>query len=234
MARRSTSSKPRAREVLNAPAYTIGEAAHHLRLPVATARSWLMGRPYQTGAGRRRFEPLIEIADQKKAMLSFRNLVELHVLSAIRREHQVRLPVVRAAIDYLKKRLQSPHPLADQQMSTDGIDLFVEHYGKLINASRQGQTAMKAVLGDFLERIERDPRGVAIRLYPFSGRQETRVVVIDPAVRFGRPCLRDTGIPTDVIVDRFDAGDTIAEIAQDYGCEARQIEEAIRFERSAA
>lgn len=215
-------------------AYTVTEAAHHLRLPLSTVRSWAVGRPYETASGTRRFLPVIEVADRRKLLLSFRNLVELHVLSAIRRKHAVRLKEVRSAIQFLRRQLGTRHPLADQEMSTDGTDLFIERYGGLVNAAQEGQMAMKAALEGCLERIERDPEGLAIRLFPYSGRPDARVIVIDPGVRFGRPCVAGTGVATDVIVDRFDAGDTIDEIARDYGRPARDIEEAIRFEKAAA
>lgn len=215
------------------PAYTISEAAHHLRLPPATVRTWLLGRNYKTAEGTKRFLPVISIADHDERMLSFRNLVEVHVLSAIRREHRVRLREVRKAILYLKKQLGIEHPLADRQMSTDGTDLFIEHYGKLVAVSRDGQMAIKVVLAEHLDRIERNPGGVAVRLFPFSGRPDARAVVIDPRVKFGRPCISGTGIPTDIVAGRFQAGDTIEEIATDYGRPAKDIEEAIRFEKAA-
>jgi hypothetical protein len=66
-------------------AYSIGEAAHYLRIPVATLRSWVRGRFYPTEHGRRFFKPLIELPDPNLGSLSFVNLVEAHVLDAIRR-----------------------------------------------------------------------------------------------------------------------------------------------------
>jgi len=231
---RDQQSKQRGpQDVLDLPAYTIRETAHHLRLPVTTVRDWLLGRTYPTTEGKRRALPVIKIADRKDNMLSFRNLVEVHVLSAIRREHKVRLREVRKAIQFLKKELDTEHPLADQQMSTDGTDLFIDLYGKLVTVSLDGQMAIREVIAEHLDRIERNPRGVAIRLFPFSGRPEARAVVIDPMLKFGRPCISGTGIPTDIIAGRFQAGDTIEEIAADYGRPATDIEEAIRFEKAA-
>lgn len=192
-----------------------------------------MGREYPTTSGPRTFEPVILVADPAERLLSFRNLVEVHVLSAIRRKHQVRLQEVRGAVEYLRKHFQSQHPLADQEMKTDGINLFIEQYGKLVNVSREGQLAMREVLSDHLDRIERDPKGIAIRLYPFSGRPERRTVAIDPRVKYGRPCIIGTGIPTDIIAGRFTSGDSIKEIADDYGRPSEDIEEAIRFENAA-
>jgi uncharacterized protein (DUF433 family) len=40
-----------------------------------------------------------------------------------------------------------------------------------------------------------------------------------------------TGIPTDVVAQRFDAGEKIESIAGDYEITPQQIEDAIRYER---
>jgi hypothetical protein len=84
---------------------------------------------------------------------------ETHVLSAIRREHRVRLDRVRAAIDYLRERFHIDHPLAEYVFETDGIDLFVDKYGQLINVSRHGQLEMNQLIAVYLRRIERDRSG---------------------------------------------------------------------------
>ncbi len=138
------------------PAYSISEAAHYLRIPQATLRSWVAGRYYPTAHGRKFFKPIIDLADKDRCLLSFLNLVEAHVLDAIRREHGVSLPKVRTALNYLKKRLPSQHPLADQKFETDGSSLFIEKYGQLINLSQEGQLAVRSMLAAHLRRIERD------------------------------------------------------------------------------
>ena len=51
----------------------------------------VVGRPYPTGVGTRFFEPLILLPDPNRPLLSFMNVVEVHVLDAIRRQHQIRL-----------------------------------------------------------------------------------------------------------------------------------------------
>jgi uncharacterized protein (DUF433 family) len=55
-------------------------------------------------------------------------------------------------------------------------------------------------------------------------------VVIDPRVQFGRPVLVGTGIPTEVIADRFKAGEALDDLARDYGRTPDEIQEAIRAE----
>jgi uncharacterized protein (DUF433 family) len=183
--------------------------------------------------GSRFFEPIISIADKNLYLLSFMNLVEAHVLDAIRREHRIPLPKVRTALEYVERKFPSEHPLATQQFQTDGLDLFIERYGQLINISLAGQLALRRLMEAHLKRIERDPSGLPNRLYPFIRKHdidEPRVVVIDPFISFGRPILAGTGIPTAVIADRYKAGECIDELAEDYGRDRLEIEEAIRSE----
>ncbi|MGH9863440.1 MAG: DUF433 domain-containing protein [Candidatus Acidiferrales bacterium] len=215
------------------PAYSIAEGAHYLRMPKATLRSWVVGRFYATEAGRRFFRPLIVPPDNGANLLSFMNLVEAHVLDAIRREHEIPLGKVRKALEYLKRQFPSQHPLADQRFETDGLDLFVEKYGQLINLSQGGQLAIRNLLQAHLRRVEWDESGFAVRLYPYTRKrepEEPKVVVIDPFVSFGRPILVGTGIPTSVIAERYKAGESIEQLAGDYGRKQLEIEEAIRCE----
>jgi hypothetical protein len=88
--------------------------------------------------------------------LSFLNLVEAHVLAAIRRQHHVPLPKVRQALVYVSKKMDTHRPLAESEFQTDGVDLFLEKLGSLVNVTREGQTEMKDVIRDHLKRIERD------------------------------------------------------------------------------
>lgn len=202
-------------------------------VPQATVRSWVMGRPYPTKKGRRYFNPVVEIPAGASRTLSFINLVEVHVLDAIRREHRVPLDKIRIAMDYLRKHFGSEHPLAEERFATDGVDLFVHKYGELINVSRDGQLAIKSLLEAYLRRIDRDPQGVARRLYPFTRKrsvEEPKAIVIDPYISFGRPVLAGTGIATSVVAERYKAGDSIEQLCSDYGRKRLEIEEAIRCE----
>jgi uncharacterized protein (DUF433 family) len=220
------------------PAYAVAEAAHYLRMPEETLRSWVAGRLYSAAGQSKRSRPLIHLDDPQKQYLSFINLVEAHVLAAIRRRHGVRLPKVRKALDYMQRQFHVQRPLIEQAFQTDGLDLFVEHYGELINASREGQRAMKEIIGRYLQRIERYSKGFPIKLYPFTRDTEAeatpasdpRVVVMNPAVSFGRPVVAGTGIPVSSIYERYRAGDSVADLAQDFRLEISAIEEAIRCE----
>ena len=211
------------------PAYSVAEVAHYLNLPRSTVRYWATGKDSSPA--------LIEVADTNPVALSFLNLVELHVLAAIRRKHAVPMPKVRHAIDYLRENTQDEsdqlHPLISKQLQTDGLDLFIEQYGRLVNISSAGQLAMRVIIEAALRRIERDRRGIPIKLYPFTRsnvNDAPAMVVIDPTLSAGRPVITGTGLATEVITERYKAGETVAELAEDYDREEAEIEEAIRCE----
>lgn len=228
-----TRRENRRTEVLDMPSYGIPEAARCLLIPVTTLRAWVLGQHYESAGGRRLFAPPLKIAQRTPPLLSFLNLVEAHVLDGIRRHHGVTLQNVRKALVYLEKHFPSEHPLADRRFETDGLDLFIEQYGKLINISREGQVTMRDLVAAYLRRVERDPKGVPIRLFPYTRHREPEEpmsVVIDPRVSFGRPVLAGTGIATEIVAERYKAGKSMDDLADDYGRRREEIEEAIRYE----
>ena len=155
-------------DVRELPAYGVAEAAHYLLVPRATLRSWVAGMSYGSNDERRFFKPVIQPAATSPVALSFINLIEAHVLAAIRRKHRVDMKAVRRAIDFLKHQFGSKHPLADHKFETNGVDLFVERYGELMSVSQGGQLAVRELLQAHLRRIEWDTKGMPLRLYPFT------------------------------------------------------------------
>lgn len=228
-------------QILDVPLYSVFEASRYLQIPENTLRSWVSGRAYPLRAGgSRRSEPVVALADPENSRLSFNNLTEAHVLDALRRQYQVELPQIRRAVNYLREQFRTPHPLVHHQMLTDRKHVFVEAAGlkDVINASKHGQLAMRNVIGLHLERVEWDKDGFVARLYPFTRSRRTpaeeaqqpRLVTMDPRVEFGRPVLKSSAVPTAVIADRYKAGESIADLAEDYGEEPLNIEEAVRCE----
>jgi uncharacterized protein (DUF433 family) len=179
---------------------------------------------------------LVQPAGSEPTALSFVNLVELHVLAALRRRHQVPMQQIRPAIDYLQDKLAVRHPLARRELLTDGLSIFAEHLGSLLNLSAQGQIAIRDIMEAYLERVEHDEAGLAYRYYPYSrgdGRQAPKLIMIDPGIAFGRPVIAGSAVRTAVIAKFVKAGETISDLAADYRLQPAQIEEAVRYELAA-
>ena len=83
--------------------------------------------------------------------------------------------------------------------------------------------------------MERDESALPFRLYPLpSGwSQGTKTIVIDPRISFGRPTIAGSGISTEALISRIDAGETVDVLAADYGLRTAQIHDAVLYERAA-
>lgn len=227
------------------PLYGFADTARYLKLHINTLRSWVYGRTYYAENKIRKSLPVIQLPDKNKPLLSFMNLVEVHVLSAITRVHKVQFKKVRLALEYLEEKSLSKHPLADTEFWTDEFDLFIEKSGDLICASRDGQIIMQEVIEQYLLRVDRDVDLSAFRIYPFSKEilfsslrekpkstleKAPKNISIEPLIAFGRPTIAGTGVATNVIAGRFKAGEKVENLANDYEITEAQVQEAIDYE----
>jgi uncharacterized protein (DUF433 family) len=218
-------------DIYNTPTYSVTDASRYLNIPLATLSTWLNGRKYNTKQGKQEFLPLIQRPSAQMSQLSFTNLIEAHILRVIRTIHNISLDKVRITLDYISERFKNNHPLATKEFSTDGVDLFLEEVGHLVNVSRSGQLAMKEILQQLLTRVEWDENNLATRLYPeLDHINDGKILIIDPHISFGKPIIQGTGVPTKAIAQLYDAGDSIEDIAEDYNCKVIDIKQAILFE----
>ena len=212
---------------LEIPNYGMVDAARYLHVPHSTLQFWTSGR-----------DPIMELAHATRPpMLSFKNLVECYVVQGIRTIHKVRLPKIRRAAAWMRAHLPSRHPLADYDLESDGVDLFLEIDRTLFNLSLSGNAAFRPMLEAHLRRVERNAAGMAERLFPYKtlaqmnmAQDAPRFIVIDPLVSFGRPILKDSGIASSVLAGRFKAGDDYSVLARSYGLEEAQVQEAVEWE----
>jgi len=119
-------------------------------------------------------------------LLTFYNLVEAFVLATMRRDANVELPVVRASVELVRDKLKVSRPLLMEDFYTDGVSLLVDSGVSVVDASRQGQLAMREVVAASLQRIDRDEHGLAARLYPWrQSVDEDRVIELEPRRALG-------------------------------------------------
>lgn len=208
------------------PVYSLAEVAFFLGIPKTTLHSWTRARKDKKG---HLLESLIEPADRQQCLFSFFNLIEAHILSVTTKVHGVKVASIRRAIRELREAgmATGPHPLLSREFHTDGKDLFLKLIESTVNLSRGGQLAIKPILDEYLERIERDDAFKPKKLYP--ARQFNKVISITPSVSSGRPIIDKTGIPVIAVWGRFQAGDSVEVIAEDYDIAETQVEGAIKY-----
>jgi uncharacterized protein (DUF433 family) len=54
-------------------------------------------------------------------------------------------------------------------------------------------------------------------------------ITADPAVRFGKPVIRGTRVPADVLVARVATGMEIKKVAEEYGLEETDVYNALHY-----
>ena len=208
------------------PAYGVSEAAVYVKVPYNTLRYWL-------GSGK--LPPIIQPAGSNPVRLSFMNLLESHALAAMRNLYNLKLPTVRSALRKIGGEVpRQSHPLVTQVFLTDRKDLFIERMGRLLNVSANWQQLNLDFYRMYLERVETDPKGL-FRFFPFVVEprpSEPKTIEINPMIGFGKPVIAGTGISTAIIASRFNARESIAALAEEYGRTPQEIEEANRWERS--
>lgn len=210
--------------VLDTPNYSPAEASRYFHISSSTLSYWTE-EP----------NPLIPLSPE--GMLSFKNMVELYVLEGLRSIYNVRTRQIRRAVEYLLSSEKSRHPLADYDIETDGK--YVQFYEgtRLLNASLMGQYEFNDVVKCYLHRVERDPHGVAQRIFPYTKREQLdtgqappKTIEINPGVCFGLPVLAGSRITTGFLASRYRGGDSVLAIATSYGRPTTAIKEAIEWE----
>jgi len=216
--------------------YTPADAAWYLDINPQTLGTWLWGRNYPTTAGERFFEPLIEPADKENKLLSFFNLAELHVLAATRYQHDVKIKTVRAAMDTVMERYPSRHPLLSIDFKTNGIDLFAQRVDEDENLSTPGQLNFKSIMDLFLEHVVRDEHDLVKKIFPLiAGQPDDRIISITYGISSSQPVIDGSGVPAWLIHSRYEGGEGIDSIADDFDLPIAKIKRAVDyFEQRAA
>ncbi len=163
--------------------------------------------------------------------LSFNNIIEAYTLRALRTKHKVSIEAAREAIDFAERTFSIDRLFICPELRTGAGELFLEQYGGLIKLNEAGQRAMKLILKDHLNRIELDDLHIPARLYPAT--TDTKIIMMDPRIAFGRPIIARRGNSTAAIINRINAHESEKEIAEDYGLTLEEANAALVYEQAA-
>jgi len=170
--------------------------------------------------------------------MPFIGFAEAYVLSAFRRAG-VPMQRIRPAVEVLTSTIGVEHALASEKLYTDGAEVLFDYASSHEDKDllelvvvRTGQRQFTAVVKDYLKRIHYGNDGWADRVrLPIYKQVE---VVVDPRRGFGLPILVHGGARVEDVVDRFEAGDSMADIAEDFGVSRDEVEDVVRGTRRAA
>jgi uncharacterized protein (DUF433 family) len=205
------------------PLFTLPQCATYLQTPLSTLHAW--ARP-KDGA------PLVTVrpAGGRHATVPFVGFAEAFVLGALRKAG-VPMQRIRPAVKRLNDEIGLDHALVSQRVYTDGAELIFDYASssddeELLTVVRTGQEHLAEVIRNYLQRITYGDDGWAARLRLPAYRHAE--VTVDPSQAFGQPLVVHGGARVEDLVDRFKAGDGVAEIAADFDVPSAEVEDVIR------
>ena len=210
------------RRRLYLPAYQTSDAARYSGVAAQTVTHWHHGDGW--------LGPALP-GHQKRKHLSYLQLVEVAFVATFR-TLGVSLQRIRKARTYAAQVLNAEYPFAEYKWLTEGhhamlnlIDVDDDaSMGSLIVGDAHGQIAWQEMVGARFSQFDYEEDTALI--WHVKGRESP--VVIDPRISFGAPTVR--GIPTWVLKGRWSAGESVADIKDDFGLGEEEITHGLAFE----
>jgi len=215
--------------VKTVPAYSLASAARLIGSKPSTLRAWFRGRDYTVSGEKRSTLPVLPTYSSAGEPISFIDLVEAHVLFLIRRQFRIPRKNLKAAAETLAKLKGGLMYLAHKDFYFDRTNLFLDVNGALVSLSERGQMVGKPIIEEGLKQLTYGTDGYAEEFFPAFGGSQQREFVISPHLNFGRICIARSGLSADIIALRFENGEKIADIAEDFAVSADEIAQALRW-----
>ena len=198
------------------------KAARYARTTAKTIRNW-------QGEG-----DLLEraiAARDPRLSLSYMQLIEVAVVAAFRRSG-VKLDEIKAVRDWLATTFKSEYPFAQFEFKRRGNQSWSimprstrrEEKESFWLLGKGGQMVWEEIVGGLLQDFEYE-KEIALRWH-VAGKGEP--IIIDPRISFGAPNVR--GVPTWVVRGRWEAGESVPEIADDFDLSQNLVADALKFE----
>lgn len=210
------------RRRLYLPAYRVGDAGRYAEVHPQTVSRWHLGNARTTATlpGR-----------GKGNDLSYYQLVEVAFVATFRKLG-VSLQRIRKARDYAGQVLKSEYPFAEHSWLTEGHHVLLElretvgqdFVKDLIVADEHGQIGWREMIGERFHQF--DYQDEIALVWHLRGRENP--VSIDPRISFGAPNVK--GVPTWALKGRWDAGERVADIQDDFGLSEEDIRSGLSFE----
>src|SRR5690349_11836891 len=105
-------------------------------MSATTLKSWVSGRNYPVSEGEKHWAGLIHRPDEGDSRLSFSNLIEAHVLLALRKQYRVKMREIRTALEYAQARYKISRVLLSPQLRATAGNIFLDYLNELTNLGK--------------------------------------------------------------------------------------------------
>lgn len=217
--------------LLGIGAYTAGEASRLTGISAPRLRRWLAGYHYRLEERSGEQPPLWTPQHSGETLtLGFRDLIEARFVNAFVNAG-LSLFAIRQLLEHAREVVGDTHPLSTKQFQTDGRTLFLEVWkddeAGLIDL-KNGQRAFHSVIKPSFKDLEFEHDAVSKWYIAGVGKP----IIVDPAIAFGQPTLKGTGIPTVRLADAVKAeGGNEALVARQFDVSVAYVRQAVTFER---
>jgi uncharacterized protein (DUF433 family) len=213
-------------ERLTSPRYSFSEADRLAGVSRGTARRWLSGYMYRDDAGRSVTLPPITPGTADSGAASFLDLVEIVAIGGLK---QAGFPTraIRQIVRNCQEILGVHRPLTTLKFKVGGREVFVDQGDVLVEVGRRKRMqAWNHILVPFLANLDYTHE-VASRWWPLG---RDLPIVVDPEYGQGLPVIEGSGVRTEIVRERAEAGDLIEQIAEDFSLSSIEVERALQFE----
>jgi uncharacterized protein (DUF433 family) len=207
--------------------YTPAEVALFAKLHRSTVQRWFFGN----SMGR----PVLPAAATEEKTLGFLDFVQALAVRDIRRVHKIPLPKIRAAVQRAEHDYRLTHIFARPHCSVlfDG-DIFIYPEGESspvqVSGKHPHQIGLRQIVEPFQRDLSFDERGLANLFTAYRYADEK--VVIDPAVRFGEPCVPSCGYSARTLHDAVLSEGGVPQAAKAFGVPEAAVDVALRYYES--
>jgi len=195
--------------------YLQADAALLTGLPKSTVRRWLQ---LERGEAN-----ISAVADQP--LVSFLDLISLRAVAAFRRLG-LNLSQVRKGADYMRRELGIEHPLATEDLKTDGVNMYFVHGANLLAVDAGGQMGAQEIVSRYLQDVVYKPLAGNRRL---ATAWEPPGVTINPRLQRGAPCVAGSRVQIAILQRYVDAGDSPDRLAELYELDRDTVRLALRW-----
>ena len=226
------------RRRLYLPAYTVSDAARYSGITPQTVSNW-SHRPLSSAS------PVLS-GRRPHAHLSYLELVEVAFVAVFRRVG-VSLTAIAQTREYMQTTFSSEYPFSEYIFKTDGVSMLLNlsewdevpelnevvmpddgdrlaWERDMIVANVGGQLGWEKMMTDRLAEFDYEYNLALV--WHVAGRSSP--VKIDPRLSFGAPTV--SGVPTWVLKGRWNAGESLEDIVEDFGVDRAAIVGGLEFE----
>lgn len=221
-------------EYLSKGIYTVPDAARLSRVSSRRIRYWLNesaneddSEPIDNRLWQGQHRPL-----NHKLALGFYDLQEIRFIDAFLKAG-VSWRAMRRAHDIARDRYETEHPFCVRKFVTDGKYILEEINDTVAGAGYEElihrQQVFTQVITPFLKELEFCDDDTLKRWWPLGLK---RKVLLDPRHQFGQPVIAGDHIPTEVLFQAVQAGQSIRAVAGWFETDTQAVRDAVDFEQS--